>query len=222
MSTGTAMDGEERATLFFDMDGTLIDSEVGITTCIAYALQKMDHPVPPQETLLGWIGPSLRTTFAPLFGEPERVEQAVAFYRERFDVEGWREHTIYPDIEAVVRALHARGHRLAVVTAKNEPHARRIVEHLPFGGLFEDVIGSTPDGSRSSKPQLVGEALHRLQLAPQHCWMIGDRRMDIEGARHHGLRSVGVLWGFGGEQELTQAGAGQLAHDPAQLLALLA
>lgn len=222
MSTGTAMDGEERATLFFDMDGTLIDSEVGITTCIAYALQKMDHPVPPQETLLGWIGPSLRTTFAPLFGEPERVEQAVAFYRERFDVEGWREHTIYPDIEAVVRALHARGHRLAVVTAKNEPHARRIVEHLPFGGLFEDVIGSTPDGSRSSKPQLVGEALQRLQLAPQHCWMIGDRRMDIEGAHHHGLRSVGVLWGFGGEQELTQAGAGQLAHDPAQLLALLA
>lgn len=222
MSVDPRVDGEERATLFFDMDGTLIDSEVGITTCIAYALQKMDHPVPPQETLLGWIGPSLRTTFAPLFGEPERVEQAVAFYRERFDVEGWREHTIYPDIEAVVRALHARGHRLAVVTAKNEPHARRIVEHLPFGGLFEDVIGSTPDGSRSSKPQLVGEALHRLQLAPQHCWMIGDRRMDIEGAHHHGLRSVGVLWGFGGEQELTEAGAGQLARDPAQLLALLA
>ncbi|MCF5093071.1 HAD hydrolase-like protein [Stenotrophomonas sp. PA-6-5C] len=222
MSVDLRVDGEERATLFFDMDGTLIDSEVGITTCIAYALQKMDHPVPSQETLLGWIGPSLRTTFAPLFGDAERVEQAVAFYRERFDVEGWREHTVYPDIEAVVRALHERGHRLAVVTAKNEPHARRIVEHLPFGDLFEDVIGSTPDGSRSSKPQLVGEVLHRLQLAPEGCWMIGDRRMDIEGARHHGLRSVGVLWGFGGEQELTEAGAGQLARDPAQLLALLA
>jgi len=222
MSVDPRVDGEERATLFFDMDGTLIDSEVGITTCIAYALQKMDHPVPPQETLLGWIGPSLRTTFAPLFGEPERVEQAVAFYRERFDVEGWREHTIYPDIEAVVRALHARGHRLAVVTAKNEPHARRIVEHLPFGGLFEDVIGSTPDGSRSSKAQLVGEALQRLQLQPAQCWMIGDRRMDIEGARHHGLRNVGVLWGFGGEAELIQAGADHLAREPAQLLALLA
>lgn len=222
MSVDLRVDGEERATLFFDMDGTLIDSEVGITTCIAYALQKMDHPVPSQETLLGWIGPSLRTTFAPLFGDAERVEQAVAFYRERFDVEGWREHTIYPDIEAVVRALHERGHRLAVVTAKNEPHARRIVEHLPFGDLFEDVIGSTMDGSRSSKPQLVGEALHRLQLVPERCWMIGDRRMDIEGARYHGLRSVGVLWGFGGEQELTEAGAGQLARDPAHLLALLA
>lgn len=213
---------EQPSVLFFDMDGTLIDSEVGITTCIAYALQKMDHPVPSQETLLGWIGPSLRTTFGPLFNDPERVEQAVAFYRERFEVEGWREHTVYPHIEEVVRTLHARGHRLAVVTAKNEPHARRIVEHLPFGDLFEDVIGSTVDGSRSSKPQLVGEALHRLRLAPAQCWMIGDRRMDIEGARHHGLRSIGVLWGFGGEEELTEAGAGQLARDPAQLLALLA
>jgi len=150
------------------------------------------------------------------------VEAAVAYYRERFDVEGWREHTLYPDIEATVRALHGRGHRLAVVTAKNEPHARRIVEHLPFGGLFDDVIGSTPDGSRSSKAQLVGEALQRLQLQPAQCWMIGDRRMDIEGARHHGLRNVGVLWGFGGEAELIQAGADHLAREPAQLLALLA
>lgn len=113
-----------RDVLFFDLDGTLIDSQVGITACIAYALQKMDHPVPPQETLLGWIGPSLRTTFTPLFIEPARVEQAVGYYRERFDVEGWREHTVYPQVEDTLRTLHGRGHRLAVVTAKNEPHAR--------------------------------------------------------------------------------------------------
>ena len=166
------MSGERgKDVLFFDLDGTLIDSQVGITACIAYALQKMEYPVPPQDTL---------------------------------------------------RTLHGRGHRLAVVTAKNEPHARRILAHLPFGGLFEEIVGSTLDGSRSHKPELVGEALRRLQVQPAQCWMIGDRRMDIEGARHHGLRSVGVLWGFGGEAELTEAGAGQLASEPAQLETLLA
>lgn len=214
--------GHGKDVLFFDLDGTLIDSQVGITACIAYALQKMDHPVPPQETLLGWIGPSLRTTFTPLFVEPARVEQAVGYYRERFDAEGWREHTVYPQVEDTLRTLHGRGHRLAVASAKNEPHARRILAHLPFGGLFEEIVGSTLDGSRSHKPELVGEALRRLQLQPAQCWMIGDRRMDIEGARHHGLRSVGVLWGFGGEAELTEAGAGQLAREPAQLTTLLA
>ncbi|MGE8262706.1 MAG: HAD hydrolase-like protein, partial [Stenotrophomonas sp.] len=94
-------------------------------------------------------------------------------------------------------------------------------EHLPFGDCFEDVIGATPDGSRSEKPQLVAEALHRLSLTPAQCWMIGDRRMDIEGARHHGLRNIGVLWGFGGAEELTAAGAAHLAQAPDDLLTLI-
>jgi len=181
----------------------------------------MGRPVPPQEELRRWIGPSLRTSFAPLFDDPAQVEQAVTYYRERFDVVGWREHEVYPRIGQVVQALHARGHRLAIVTAKNEPHARRIVEHLPFGACFEDVIGATPDGSRSEKPQLVAEALRRLMLPAAQCWMIGDRRMDIEGARHHGMRNIGVLWGFGGAEELQAAGAEHLAATPDALLSLI-
>ena len=55
-----------RATLFFDLDGTLIDSAVGITRCIAHALTQLEHPVPSEEELRGWIGPSLRTSFMPL------------------------------------------------------------------------------------------------------------------------------------------------------------
>lgn len=212
---------EQRPTLFFDLDGTLIDSAQGITACIRHALQQMQHPLLPDEALRAWIGPSLRTSFAPLFNDADKVEQAVAHYRDRFDSHGWREHVVFAGMEDTVRALQARGHRLAVVTAKNEPHARRIVEHLPFGECFDDVIGATLDGSRSHKPELVGEALRRLSLQPAQCCMIGDRHMDIEGARHHGLRSIGVLWGFGSELELTQAGADQLAREPAQLTALL-
>jgi len=210
-----------RDVFFFDLDGTLIDSAVGITRCVAYALEKMDQPVPPMPELRKWIGPALRTSFTPVFGDAERVERAVELYRERFEVLGWQEHDVYEGIGEVVQGLHAAGHRLAVVTAKNEPHAQRIVEHLPFGNCFEDVIGATPDGSRSHKPELIGEALQRLSLQPEHCWMIGDRRMDIEGARHHAMRNVGVLWGFGGHEELTAAGVGALAETPTELAALL-
>ncbi|WP_305806172.1 HAD-IA family hydrolase [Stenotrophomonas sp. YIM B06876] len=207
--------------LFFDLDGTLIESSVGITRCVAYALEKMGQPVPPQSELRRWIGPALRTSFTPVFGDPERVEQAVHHYRERFDSDGWKEHEIYPDIGEVVRRFKAAGHRLAVVTAKNEPHAQRIVEHLPFGDCFEDVIGATACGTRSHKPELVAEALARLSVQPADCWMIGDRRMDIEGARHHGMRNIGVLWGFGGEAELRQAGVQHLAQQPQDLPVLI-
>lgn len=211
-----------RATLFFDLDGTLIDSAAGITRCVAHALTQLNHPVPPESELRRWIGPPLRTSFAPLLGDPERVEQAVAHYRERFESLGWAEHDVYEGIGETVEALHAAGHRLAVVTAKNEPHARKILAHLPFGRCFEDIIGATLDGALSHKPELIGEALRRLSVASGECWMIGDRHMDIEGARHHVMRSIGVLWGFGGEAELRQAGANRLAAAPSELAALLA
>ncbi|MGV8940487.1 MAG: HAD hydrolase-like protein [Lysobacter sp.] len=211
-----------KPTLFFDMDGTLIDSVVGITRCVAHALTRMDVAVPPQAELRRWIGPSLRTSFGPLFDDPADVECAVEHYRERFETHGWREHDIYAGIGETIESLHAAGHRLAVVTAKNEPHARKIVDHLPFGHRFDDVIGATIDGRLSDKPELIAEALARLQLQPSQCWMIGDRRMDIEGARHHGMRNIGVLWGFGGEAELRAAGAQALASAPAQLPDLLA
>lgn len=210
-----------RDVLFFDLDGTLIESSVGITRSVAYALEKMGQPIPPQSELRRWIGPALRTSFTPVFGDSERVEQAVEHYRERFDREGWKEHEIYPQIGEVVRAFKAAGHRLAVVTAKNEPHARRIVAHLPFGDCFEEIIGATPDGSRSHKPELIAEALARLSLQPQDCWMIGDRRMDIEGARHHQMRNIGVLWGFGGDAELREAGVQHLAQTPLDLPGIL-
>jgi phosphoglycolate phosphatase len=210
------------ATIFFDMDGTLINSEVGITRCVAHALTQMGLEVPPEAELRHWIGPSLRTSFAPLLRDDAKVEQAVAHYRDRFEAQGWAEHEVYAGIGDAIEALHAAGHRLAVVTAKNEPHARKIAAHLPFGHRFVDVVGATVDGSLSHKPELIGAALQRLGAAPAECWMIGDRRMDIEGALHHGMRHVGVLWGFGDEAELRGAGARQLAAQPAELLTLLA
>lgn len=208
-------------TLFFDLDGTLIDSAIGITRCVQYSLERMGHPGLPEAELRGWIGPALRVSYARLFDDPADIERAVGLYRERFEVEGWREHRVYDGIGEAVSALHAAGRRLAVVTAKNEPHARKIIATLPFAGCFVEIVGATPDGRLSHKPELIAEALGRLGVAASECTMIGDRHMDIDGARHHGMPGVGVLWGFGSEDELREAGAHAIAADPAALRDLL-
>lgn len=203
--------------LFFDLDGTLIDSAVGITRCVAYSLERMGHPGLTTSELRTWIGPALRVSYATLFASAADVERAVELYRERFETDGWREHTIYDGIGETVEALHAAGHRLAVVTAKNEPHARKIIETLPFGHRFEQIVGATLDGRLSHKPELIAEALSRLSLSTTDCIMIGDRHMDIDGARHHGMHGIGVLWGFGSTAELTAAGSSALVASPCDL-----
>jgi phosphoglycolate phosphatase len=105
------------------------------------------------------------------------------------------------------------------VTSKNERSARQILANLPFGGRFEEIVGASDDGARRFKSDLIAEALRRLAVPSTQCVMIGDRRMDIEGAVHHQMRSVGVLWGFGDRDELVAAGAGAVVETPDQLLA---
>jgi phosphoglycolate phosphatase len=207
--------------LLFDLDGTLIDSAVGITRCLEHAFARLDHPPPAPESLRAWIGPPLRTSFGAVFGVADpRVEQAVEHYRERFETHGWCEHHVYAGIAETVETLAAQGRRLAVVTSKNEPHARRIIDHLPFGHHFEAVIGASADGRIGEKTELVALALSTLKLDPADCWMIGDRHFDVVGARANGVRPAGVLWGFGDEPELREAGAERLLREPSEVLEL--
>ncbi len=203
-------------TLFFDLDGTLIDSADGITRCVAYAFERLGEPVPALDALRGWIGPPLRDSFMPVLRDAVRVEAAVAFYRERFEDIGYAEHRLYDGIADALAALLERGHRISVVTAKNEPHARKIIGAYDFAQHFDTIVGATIDGRISHKPQLIGEALARLALDAHDCVMIGDRHMDIDGARHHGMRSIGVLWGFGTPEEL--AAADVLVDSPQDLI----
>ena len=204
----------------FDLDGTLIDSEPGITACIRYAFDKLGVPAPVE--LRSWIGPPLRHGFAPLLGhDAVRVEAAVDYYHERFATLGWREHAVYPGIAATVERLQAAGHTLAVVTSKPEEHARPIVENLPFGAAFTRLYGPDPSSPHSEKASMIAAALADFGVSPEQAAMIGDRRFDIEGAVANRVRAVGVLWGFGSREELELAGAQALADKPGQLPELL-
>lgn len=205
------------STLFFDLDGTLVDSEPGIVNGIAHVFESLQQPVPSRDALRAWIGPPMRDSFQAAFGDEALVTQALALYRQRYDSLGWTELTVYPGIPALIESLRQAGHRLAVVTSKNERAARKILGALPFGVAFEEIVGASDDGTRRFKPDLIAEALARLQAQAGDCVMIGDRRMDIEGAAAHAMRSIGVLWGFGDRGELLAAGAGQVVETPSAL-----
>lgn len=211
------------ALILFDLDGTLIDSEVGITASMSHAMHSVGVDRPGQELMRSWIGPPLHVSFTQLLGDDvERVDQAIHHYRERFDAIGWREHAVYPGIEELIMGLAGRGNRLAVVTSKVASQACRIVDHLPFGRVFEAVFAPTPETRTCAKADLVARALEELDGKAAEAVMIGDRRFDIEGARANSLRGIGVLWGFGGLDELRNAGADSIVADPVELEECLA
>lgn len=214
--------------VIFDLDGTLTDSGPGIFKSTRFALERLnaidgtERPIPTPDALRWIIGPPLQESFAKLVGA-DRGEAMLALYRERYAAVGMFENSLYPGIAAALGELKASGYRLFVATSKLEIYARPILEHFALTGFFEAIYGSQPDGARAAKGDLLGYLLDRERLSPSNgVVMIGDRKHDAIGAHTVGIASIGVLWGYGGAAELTEAGADPLIETPVQIAAAVA
>jgi phosphoglycolate phosphatase len=206
-------------TVFFDLDGTLTDPKVGITTSIQFAMAKFNVDVPTKDDLSWCIGPPLLQSFDMLVGK-DRSAQALGFYRERYSDIGWKENTPYAGIEDTLARLCRAGTRLYVATSKPHVYAKRIIEHFQLGQYFDAIYGAELDGTRSNKSDLLRFALSDTR-AEENMTMVGDREHDIIGALENGMSAIGVTYGYGSPQELLQAGATRIVHRPADLLPAL-
>lgn len=201
--------------MLFDLDGTLTDPRPGIVGCLRYALQRLDRACPDDDVLSTFIGPPLRGTFATLLETTDRglIEEALRLYRERFAVVGVFENRVYDGVPEMLERLRVAG-PLLVATAKMAEYAQRIVRHFGLAPYFAGVYGAEPGGQFDDKADLLAHMLDRERLVPERTVMIGDRGLDVVAARANGLRAIGVLWGYGSERELREAGAAQLCAAP--------
>lgn len=209
--------------VFFDLDGTLTDPKIGIIRCIQYALYELGRNIPDETSLIRYIGPPLFGTFQTLLATADEhiVATAVAKYRERFSTVGMFENQVYPGIPAMLAALHAEGISLYIATSKPTIYAARILDHFDLASVFRRVYGSEMDGTRATKPELIRYLLHEEQIDPRDAIMVGDREHDIIGAKSNGVRSIGVLWGYGSRTELQHAGADMLCDQPHELIQMI-
>ena len=199
----------------FDLDGTLTESDEGITNCVRYALTEMGRPVPDDADLKKFIGPPLQWSFVHVAGLPEaEIPQALALYRARFSELGWKENRVYPGIASLLRAIKRRGGRIALASAKPEVFCRKILEFFGLAPYFDRVSAASLTDASPEKRGLIERALPE-EADRTRCVMIGDRKYDIEGARDAGVKSVGVNYGYGTKSEF--AGADYVAETVADL-----
>lgn len=201
-------------TILFDLDGTLTDPGEGITNSVAYALEKWNIHVENRTDLYPFIGPPLKDSFMDFYSfSEEQAEQAVACYREYFQDRGIFENVVYEGVEEMLKTLQASGRKIILATSKPEEFAVRILEHFHLAAYFDFIGGASMDGTRVKKADVISYALKEGKVTDlSGAVMIGDRKHDILGAAQAGLDSIGVLYGYGDEAELREAGALYLAE----------
>lgn len=206
--------------ILFDLDGTLTNPEIGITSSVMYALEKFNIKVEDRKELHPFIGPPLTYSFQTYYGLSEAdSELAVKYYRERFSVKGLYENEVYDGVEKMLQELKKSGKTLIIATSKPEEFTLKILAHFDLLKYFDFVAGATMDGSRGEKADVIRYALEISGIEEKsEAIMIGDRKYDILGAKENGIDSMGVLFGFGDYEELTNAGANYIAKTVADII----
>ena len=209
--------------ILFDLDGTVTDPKEGITKSVQYALSHFDIHIEDPDELCNFIGPPLRESFKEFFGfNDEDAELATAKYRERFTESGIYKNEIYEGMEDLLKNLKDSGKTLILATSKPTVFAEHILQHFGIDKYFSFICGSELSGERSDKYEIIKYAIEKNGIRDAgSCIMIGDRKFDIIGAKAAGVSNIGVLYGYGSEDELSEAGADYLVRDVRELEKLL-
>ncbi|MCL2630081.1 MAG: HAD family hydrolase [Firmicutes bacterium] len=210
---------KDKQFIFFDLDGTLTDSQEGIYNAVIYSLKDYNVPLPTLGDLKQFIGPPIREVYKNHYKfSSEQIEEAVAKHREYYSTKGIYENKTFEGIKELLSALKERGKTLVLATTKPEIFAENILKHFDLYKYFTLVAGVLFDGSRSDKAVLIEYALNTLKITnPATSVMVGDRKYDILGAKANGMECIGVLYGYGEKEELETAGATVIAETVGEL-----
>ncbi len=200
--------------ILFDLDGTLTDPGEGITNSVAYVLKHFGIPVPPRQELYKFIGPPLKESFEEYYGfTPENAKKGVIVYREYFDQKGIFENKILPGAIECLSTLKKAGYTLILATSKPEVAAKRIVERFGFKPYLDYVCGADLEGKLTHKTDVIRYAMRTAGIDnPNRAVMIGDRMHDVLGAHANGMKCIGVTFGYGSKDELSNANADYIAN----------
>lgn len=195
--------------VLFDFDGTLVDSGEGIRNGLNFAFTQVGIPTLGADELADFIGPPIRESlvrFRSLSGDT--LDAAVAHYRAHYSESGIAQFSLYPGVTETLAFLRERGIACAVASSKPQRFLEQVLRLARLNGLFAVCCGSESDQAMETKAVIIRRALGKLSLyAPYRTLMVGDRYFDIQGAKQVGLPAAGVLFGYGSETELREAGA---------------
>jgi len=209
-------------TIIFDLDGTLSESAEGITKSVQYMLEKFGIIEPDLKKLECFIGPPITVSLKSLYGfDDDKAWQGVMYYRERFEKKGIYENRPYDGVENMLKKLKAAGKTLAIATSKPQPQTEIIIRRYGFDKYLDCVIGPDPKSKTTTKSDVVSYVIDRLGCDKNATVMVGDKHHDINGAKDNGIKSIGVLYGYGSKQELEESGADVIVDSVAELEEIL-
>ena len=207
--------------VIFDLDGTLVNTIDDLAAATNQALQKHGFPPKPLADFPMMVGNGIRKLLERALGDtcrPDVLDTVQRDFLVIYDQNCMNLSAPYEGMTEVVGRLQKDGWRLMVVTNKPQAQAEKIARHYFGGDTFVSIYGNLEGRPAKPDPLTVHMAMQDAGCTAEETWFVGDSNVDVQTAHNAGLRCIGAVWGFRGEDELKRAGAEILARTPQDIL----
>lgn len=199
------MGGQSPVAIFFDLDGTLVDSIPDLAYALDRMLQALGLTAAGEDHARLWVGNGarklvLRALSHALQQAEENISEAYLQQAHQLFLQYYAgaadKSRLYPHVADVLRTLQRRGIRLALITNKPQQFVPALLQHLGLDGLFEHIVCGDTLPQQKPSPEPLLYVLQAMQLSAAEVLMVGDSANDILAAQAAGMCSVCVTYGY--------------------------
>ena len=208
--------------LCFDVDGTLSDTDDLYAQKVTPFLPRFlfRDPERAARRFVMWIeSPGNALMGLPdRFGLDDELAAAINWLSRRRRRRAWKSYLLVPGVDAMLARLAGRGRfPLAVISARHERGTRAFLDHFDLTRYFDVIVTALTAAHTKPYPDPILYAAQKMGVAPEACLMIGDTTVDMRAGKSAGVQTVGVLCGFGLEEELRRKGADLILKSTAEV-----
>ena len=210
----------------FDMDGTVLDT---LSTIAHYGNKSLAHfgfPVQEVERYKLFAGNGAKVLVHRMLAasgadSEENFDKVYPYYIRAYEEDTSYLTRPYDGIGEMLTELRKMGVKTAVLTNKPEGAAQSVRNEMFAADAFSLCVGQSEERAIKPAPDGALYIAEKLGVLPSECLYVGDTWVDMDTGRNAGMDTVGVLWGFRGEDELFEHGAKYIIQKPIELITIL-
>ncbi len=208
-------------TIIFDLDGTLLNTLDDLTTSANYAMEQMGFPSRTKAEIKSFVGNGILVLIqkcVPAHTDDETIQKALDVFRSHYKIHCNDATRPYQGIYELLAILKENGIKMAIVSNKADFAVKELAE-IYFSGIIPVAIGEMESAGIRKKPapDTVLKAVQQLNSQVIHSVYVGDSEVDIKTAENAGMDMILCSWGFRDEEYLKSMGAQNIIHSPEEL-----
>lgn len=211
----------------FDLDGTLVDSALGLANTVDGMCARLNLPQPGKALVTTWIGNGVEVLldrtllWANAPKDPEYRQQAMSVLSECYQEELLSGSPLFPEVKETLEQLHQEGYQLALITNKPSRFVPELMDHIGISHLFTIMLGANDVAKIKPHPAPIFKILGELGVTQAEFAFVGDSRNDISAAKNAGVCSIALTYGYNHGEPIANENPTYIIDNFAELLPLI-